>query len=182
MIVLLGVPGSGKGTQGQLLAEGGKCRWLSMGEIFRQKASESQKQEMLKGNLLDSKETINLLNQELEELGDRPELIIDGFPRYIDQAEWLLSQHMAKKIKVSAVINLYANKEVVKERLLSRGRADDSEQTISNRFDAYEKNSLPATDVLNQGGIPVIDINADQTPEAIHEDIIMELQKLDINI
>ena len=70
-----------------------------MGEIFRQKATAEQRKQMLEGKLLDSKQTIKLLDLELDELGDKPELILDGFPRYKDQAEWILQQHNEKKIK-----------------------------------------------------------------------------------
>lgn len=180
MIILLGGPGTGKSTQGQLLVDRGKLRWVSMGEIFRQKATAEQREQMLEGKLLDSKQTIKLLDLELDELGDKPELILDGFPRYKDQAEWILQQHNEKKLKLSAVINLYAEKEVVKARLMSRGRADDSEETISKRFDAYEQTSLPAIDVLKNGGIPVLQINADQTPEEILSDIVKALMAVGV--
>jgi adenylate kinase len=180
MIILLGGPGTGKSTQGQLLVDRGKFRWISMGEIIRQKATEQQREEILKGKLLDSQETIKLLELELKELGDNPELILDGFPRYLDQAEWLLEQSRAHKIKISAVVNLFADKEVVKKRLMSRGRQDDSEEVISHRFDVYEQTSLPAIDVLKAGGIPTIQINADQTPEAILNDIVLSLKKINI--
>ena len=180
MIILLGGPGTGKSTQGQLLVDRGKLRWISMGEIFRQKATPEQRQQMLEGKLLDSQQTIKILSLELAELGDNPELILDGFPRYKDQAEWILKQHNEKKIKLSAVINLYAEKEVVKARLMSRGRADDSEETISKRFDAYEQTSLPAIEVLKTGGIPILQINADQSPEEILDDIIKSLKAVGI--
>jgi len=180
MIILLGGPGTGKSTQGQLLVDRGKLRWISMGEIFREKATSEQHQQMQEGKLMDSKETIQLLDVELRELGDNPELVLDGFPRYKDQAEWLLEQHSTNRLRVSAVINLCAAKEVVKERLMSRGRADDSEETISNRFDVYEQTSRPAVGVLKDGGIPVLQINADQAPEEILNDIVAGLKGVGI--
>lgn len=180
MIILLGGPGTGKSTQGQLLVDRGNLRWISMGEIFREKATEEQRKQMLEGKLLDSDETIRILDLELKEIGDNPELILDGFPRYSDQAEWLLEQHRKDTYKVSAVVNLFAGKDVVKERLMSRGRADDSEETISNRFDVYEQTSVPAVDILRTGGIPILQIDADQTPEKICADIVGALKEVGV--
>ncbi len=180
MIILLGVPGSGKSTQAELLVERGKLRWLSMGEVFRQKATPKQREQMLQGRLINSAEATQLLDEELKDLGDSPQLVLDGFPRYNDQAEWLLEQNRKGNLKVTAVVYLYVDKEIVKERMLLRGRMDDNVDTISKRFDEFEQTSLPAIGVLKAGGIQVIEIDANQTPEKIHTDILKELQSLNI--
>ncbi|HUD03673.1 MAG TPA: nucleoside monophosphate kinase [Patescibacteria group bacterium] len=182
MIILLGVPGSGKSTQGQLLTERGRLRWLSMGEILRKQASGEHQKQMKAGKLLASAEVIKLLDEELQKLGDNPELILDGFPRYIDQAEWLLNQRNEHKIKLSAVINLFAAEEVVEARLMLRGRLDDNSKTISSRFDVYKNTAMPVIERLKQGGVPIIEINADQIPEAILEDIIVGLKEHGIEV
>ena len=182
MIILLGVPGSGKSTQGQLLAKRGKLRWISMGEILRKQASDKQQEQMKAGKLLNSSEVTKILDEELQSIGDTPELILDGFPRYIDQAEWLLNQRNEHRLKVSAVINLFAEEKVVETRLKLRGRLDDNLKTISNRFNVYKNTALPIIGKLKQGGIVIIEINADQTPEAILDDIVAGLKKQGIEV
>lgn len=180
MIILLGVPGSGKSTQGQMLVERGSLRWISMGEILRSQINDARKEKMLTGKLLGDKEVIEILKNELQQIGDKPELVLDGFPRSVEQAEWLLSQNSQGALNISATINLTADKSVVEKRLLLRGRADDQAATISNRFDIYERTFNPVIKTLRDGKIQIIDINADQTPEAINRDIVAGLQKAGI--
>jgi adenylate kinase len=182
MIVLLGVPGSGKSTQAELLIKNGNLRWLSMGEVFRQKATPLQREQMVQGKLIDSQEATRLLASELKDLGDEPPIILDGFPRYTDQAQWLLEQNRQGAVTVKAVVYLFVDKAVVEKRMLLRGRVDDSAETIAKRFDEFENTSLPAIDVLEAGGIPVLKINADQTPEAIFADITKALLSVGIEV
>lgn len=180
MIILLGVPGSGKSTQGQMLADRGHLKWLSMGDICRRQASPDQLKRMLSGELLDDEETIGFLKMELKHIPDNPQLILDGFPRKSRQTDWLLEEHHSGRMHVSAVVNLYAEEAIVEKRLLSRGRHDDNRQTIANRFEIYEKSSRPVIDHMQQNGIPILTINADQIPEAILGDIVSGLDKLGI--
>lgn len=180
MIILLGVPGSGKSTQGQLLVDRGKLRWVSMGEIFRGQITDDRQKQMLAGKLLADNEVIEVLEKSLGKLGDNPQLVLDGFPRTVDQAKWLVTQNNNQKLVVSCVVSLDAAREVVEKRLMSRGRSDDQKETIDNRFDIYELTFLPVIEVLKTGGIPVLSINADQTVQEISKDIIEALGKLNI--
>jgi len=180
MIILLGVPGSGKSTQGQLLADRGKLKWISMGEILREKASPEQKQRMASGNLLGSQETIDILMPVLSELGDQPELILDGFPRNVEQAKWILDQAKNGALKVSALVHLFAEEPVVEKRLMARGRSDDTPQTIANRFNIYQQTFQPVIELLKNGGVPILEIDADQTPQAILQDIVKALSAANI--
>lgn len=180
MIILLGVPGSGKSTQGQFLADRGHLKWISMGEILRNSASDGQKQRMLTGELLASQETIDILKPQLISLGDNPELVLDGFPRNIEQAHWLLDQQKSGDIRLSALIHLFAEESVVEKRLMARGRIDDTPDTIANRFDIYQKTFQPIIELLKDNGVTILEINADQTPEAILEDIVKALSSIGV--
>jgi adenylate kinase len=180
MLILLGVAGSGKSTQGQLLAERRNLRWISMGNILRRRADKAQQERMQHGELLDNQETIKILKDELKDDGDDPEIILDGFPRAFEQAVWLVEEHKKHNLKLSAVINLIVAESIVEKRLLDRGRADDNKESIKNRFDIYQKNFKPIIDYLSDNHVPVLEINADQTPELILEDTIDALVNLGI--
>ena len=180
MIILLGAPGSGKSTQGQMLVDRGKVRWISMGEILRQNIKGKNLEHMKLGKLLDSNEVIQTLNEALQKLGDKPKLILDGFPRSVDHAKWLLNQKNQGKINISAMINLFVEESIVKQRLMNRGRLDDNLEVVTDRYKIYIDAIWPITELFKNNKIPVIQINASKTKIAIGRDIIKGL--LDLNI
>ena len=180
MIILFGSPGSGKGTQAQFLVKRGKLSWLSTGEILRSRADKAHGDQMLAGKLIDDNEIIAILSENLAKIKDKPEILLDGFPRNVNQTQWLIKQNADGKHKISAVINLTVPQDVVEARLLLRGRQDDQLSTISNRFKIYDDTFLPIINNLKTAGIPIVDINANQTRQAILKDIILGLKKVGI--
>jgi adenylate kinase len=181
MIILMGNPGSGKSTQGQLLADRQKIRWVSMSDILRRNVHDEQSlTKMHTGELLSDTAVFDALSKGLTELSDKPELVLDGFPRSLAQSKWLLKQVAAGKITVSAVINLVIDKKAVAKRLLKRGRIDDDLAKIEKRLKIYEKTYSPITQTLKDNQITILEINGDQTPQAIHEDILKSLHSIGI--
>lgn len=178
MIVFMGVAGSGKSVQGKLLARDLGYTWLSTGELLRQSVDEKRKQEMLEGKLLNDQEIIDMMEQFFQQQKDNKACILDGFPRTLPQASWLLEEHDKGVISLDAVIHLHASKEVVKKRLLSRGRLDDNEEAIDKRFREYEEATLPIVDWLKKKDIPVIEIDAEDDIEKIHTSIVKNIKEL----
>ena len=99
------------------------------------------------------------------------EFILDGFPRTLPQAEWLIAQHKAGLINISTVLNLEADEQVVTRRLLSRGRQDDTKEAVASRFSEYRAITLPIIKDLEKNGIKVHHINGQGTPEEVHAQI-----------
>ena len=180
MIVVLGVAGSGKSTQSQLLAARDGMSWVSMGELLRRVITDERRDIMLAGKVLDEHETIEILDTELAARGDKPEVILDGFPRGLIQAQWLLAQHSAGQLQVRAVVHLQAQPDAVKQRLLARGRQDDTEDAIAERFDEYEHAIKPIIAMFKDAHVPVVDINAEQAPKEVEADIILELKQVGV--
>ncbi len=172
MIIFLGVAGAGKSVQCQLLAARGNYQWLSSGVLLRLMITDERRQEMLQGKLLQDDEVIKYWEDALERLGDKPELILDGFPRTVAQAQWLLNQAKAGKLQISHVVHLTADQAIVKGRLLQRGRPDDREDSIIVRFKEYEEVTLPVVQLFKDTGIKVHNINGDQPIEKVTEDIV----------
>lgn len=172
MIILTGVAGAGKSMQGRLLADEHGFAWISTGEILRVLITGKRRQEMLAGKLLSDKEVIDVVDKVLELIDTSDEFVLDGFPRTIVQADWLLDQTKKGRLNLTGVFNLQANEEVVRGRLIDRGRPDDTENAIRERFREYKSVTLPILSHFRKEGVRVCDIDADQTPRQVHDDIV----------
>ncbi len=172
MIILMGVAGAGKSMQGKLLADEHGYAWISTGEILRVLVTGKRRQEMLQGKLLSDDEVIQVLDKVLELIDTTRHFVLDGFPRTVTQADWLLKQAELGRFKLSAVIHLKASEKIVKERLMERGRIDDTEEAITKRFNEYRTVTLPIIDHFRREGIHVYDIDAAQSPRVVHDQIV----------
>lgn len=172
MIVLMGVAGSGKSMQGKILADEHGYAWISTGEILRVLVTGKRRHEMLQGKLLSDEEMINLMDKVLELIDTKQEFVLDGFPRTVPQTDWLLEQVKEGRFELTAVIHLTASEEVVKSRLLGRGRMDDTEQAIAERFGEYKSVTLPIIAYLKKMGASVCDIDASEDVRHVHDAIL----------
>lgn len=177
MILLMGVAGAGKSVEGRRLADELGLPWLSTGEFLRMLVTGERRREMLAGKLLSDEEVIQLADKIFRIIDTREEFLLDGFPRTLEQAEWLLAQHRAGLMKITCVLQLEASEEVVAKRLLGRGRQDDTNESIAKRFAEYQAVTLPILRDLADKGVVVHHINAERTPDEVHADVLKALQK-----
>ncbi len=177
MIILMGVAGSGKSMQGKMLADEHGYAWISTGEILRVLVTGKRRQEMLEGKLLSDEEMINLIDKVLELIDTKQEFVLDGFPRTVPQADWLLEQVHAGRFSLSAVVHLTASEDVVRSRLLDRARQDDNEDAIAKRFSEYRNSTIPILEHLKREGANVCDIDAAQEPRSVHDAILSCIDK-----
>ncbi|MEI7682946.1 MAG: nucleoside monophosphate kinase [Candidatus Saccharibacteria bacterium] len=177
MIIFMGVAGSGKSSQGRQIADERGLPWLSTGEFLRMLIGGERRKDMVAGKLLDDQEIIALVRKIFTVVDTHEEFVLDGFPRTVAQADWLLNQVKHGQLTVTAVIHLQASEEVVATRLLSRGRQDDNKEAIRERFDEYEQTIIPILGQFKKAGIKVIDINGDQPVEQVHNVIDQALEQ-----
>jgi len=162
------VAGSGKSTQGRLLADNLHCPWISMGGLLRAHLTGEAHKEMLQGKIIDDDTTLSLLGLKLKaEKADKNECVVDGTPRTLAQAEWMVEKAKDGEIMMSGVIHLQMDQAAAKERLLKRGRSDDTEEATANRFIEYEETVLPILAYLRDQGIAVHEVDANGTVEEV---------------
>jgi adenylate kinase len=148
-IVLVGPPGAGKGTQALVLSKRLEVPHISTGELFRAHAERetdlgiAAKQYMDRGDLVPDEVTNEMVHRRLEESDARAGFVLDGFPRTVAQADVLTSYLAEQDTELDAVLEFQVPEDVVLERLLARGRADDSADVIHNRFDVYRSETAP---------------------------------------
>ena len=152
MIILFGLAGSGKGTQGKALSEFFGWRWLSVGQVIRDTGAYKDITDA--GKLIPDEDVINLMNKQIEKSeAEGFDVILDGYPRTKQQAEYVTS-HMADKI--DGAIILEVPKEELYNRLALRGRDDDKEEeSINRRFEVFEQNICSILPLLSAQNIPV---------------------------
>lgn len=172
MIIFMGVAGAGKSVQGKLLADTEGLPWLSTGEFLRMLVSGKRRKDMVAGKLLGDHDIISLVQKIFAIVGTDQEFVLDGFPRTLPQADWLLSQVRHGQLSVTVVVNITITEDVVLNRLQSRGRPDDTAEAIARRFAEYQKLTLPILDELRESGTRVVDIPGDGDVETIHQAVM----------
>lgn len=169
MIILFGMAGSGKGTQGEILAETFDWRWISVGDVIRQKKEYADI--INKGELIPDEDVVKMMSEEISEsLKKGTNVILDGFPRDELQAEYV-AEHYAKDVEVAVVLEV--PKEELYHRLELRGRDDDKERdSIDRRFEVFEQNISSILTILEGKNIPVRKIDGVGTVEEVSERLI----------
>lgn len=139
IIIMLGAPGTGKGTVASILKDKLEIPQVSTGDIFRKHIKEGTELGKLaesyisKGNLVPDEVTIDLVKNRLEESDVQGGIILDGFPRTVNQAEKLDEILKKKGKKVDLVINLTTPEEEIIERIVNRRVCSNQEcKTVYN--------------------------------------------------
>lgn len=152
-LLLLGAPGSGKGTQGERLAERYGAPHVSTGDLLRAQVAAGtdlgrQAQPYMDcGDLVPDELILGMILEQVLGPSSPPSYVLDGFPRTVAQARAAYEQAVPVDRTLHAVICLDIDEELLIQRLEQRGRqlgrADDSEQTVRHRIEEYQQKTLP---------------------------------------
>lgn len=167
-IVLTGGPGSGKGTQSNVLCEAYHLRHLSTGDLLRAEIAggtelgQIAKSYIDKGNLVPDEMILDMLAQAVDEvLTDKAScgVIFDGYPRNAAQAAALDDLLAKRGQKVSVVFDIQVSDNLMETRLLRRAgienRADDNPEVIARRISLYHELAKPVEDYYKMTGVYV---------------------------
>ena len=146
MIILLGAPGSGKGTQAELLSKKLNIPIVCMGDIIRNeiKNKTTLGKEMInymsKGDLVPDQVINDIFKSNISNTAS--DFILDGYPRTINQAKYLQHLELIKEYDTTVIL-IDVPDEILVERLLERKRQDDTKSIIKNRLSIYKKEIEP---------------------------------------
>lgn len=175
MIILFGLAGSGKGTQGKALSEIFGWRWISVGQVLRDTGEYAEI--MNRGELVDDDDVNRLMGAQIEKTeAEGYDVILDGYPRDEYQAKWVVA-NMADKI--DGAIFLDVPKEELYERLMLRGRDDDlSRESIERRFEIAEQNYSLIFDLLKAHGIEIRHVNGVGSVEEVTDRLVDVMREI----
>lgn len=167
-LVILGAPGSGKGTQAERLKTALSVPHVSTGELLRAAVAAGTplglkaKAVMAAGQLVSDDIVLNMLEERLSQADARTGFILDGYPRNLVQADALdtLLERLGQPLQ--AVVKLRVPAEVIVERCRLRfeaeGRADDNPETVRKRLEVFAAQTAPVADYYaKRGQLAVVD-------------------------
>ncbi len=168
MILFFGSAGSGKSTQAQMMVDDGGWSWVSTGQLLRDTTDKEVHEFQKKGVLVPIEKVNQVLAETLDKEAPAKNLILDGYPRQLDQALWLLENCKSRGINIDLAINFDVDMEELLNRMNSRGRVDDTPEAINSRLAIYHEEIDPILDVLSSSGVKVVHINGIGAREDIH--------------
>uniref|UniRef100_A0A8I3W6A4 Adenylate kinase isoenzyme 5 n=1 Tax=Callithrix jacchus TaxID=9483 RepID=A0A8I3W6A4_CALJA len=180
IILVIGGPGSGKGTQSLKIAERYGFQYISVGELLRKKihsTSSNRKWSLIAkiittGELAPQETTITEIKQKLMQIPDEEGIVIDGFPRDVAQALSFEDQICTPDL----VVFLACANQRLKERLLKRaeqqGRPDDNVKATQRRLMNFKQNAAPLVKYFQEKGL-IMTFDADRDEDEVFYDISM---------
>ncbi len=185
-VIMLGPPGSGKGTQGERIASRYGVPHLSSGELFRDEvarqteAGKTLRRYLDAGDLVPDDLVLSLVMDRVLAAEADGGFVLDGFPRTLPQAQAAARVAREANMSAQAVLYLEVPAEVLSERLADRGegRADDTAQVARHRLEVYTEHTRPLVDYYTQRGV-IVRIDASLPVDEVSEEIFAVLDRID---
>jgi adenylate kinase len=177
MVILFGPPGAGKSVQGQIMAARHGWRWLSTGQLLRDSHDEALHQVMTSGELVSDEDINRIIAKAIKNGKGIDGIILDGFPRNRQQAEWLVSNLDEFERQVIAVVSLEVTDDEIHKRLNIRGRSDDTPENVAKRNKEYHEKTEPVIDFFKQKSFCVHRVDGEGSVGTVHDRIEEAIQE-----
>lgn len=183
-VLLMGPPGSGKGTQGERLAGALGAEHIVAGDLLRTEVEDGTAigkevaAYLARGDLAPDSTVIDIVFPRVESAARAGGFVLDGFPRTVHQA--LVARHLAEEggFQLDAAIYLDVPRAElvarIKRRAGEEGRADDTEEVIHNRLDVFDEATRPLADLYRARGLLHV-VDANQPEDEVTADILARL-------
>jgi adenylate kinase len=186
-LLLIGPPGSGKGTQGELLSSRFGVAHIAAGDLLRSEveAATPVGKEVAdyldRGELVPDEVIVKLIMPIIIDAADAGGYVLDGFPRSVGQAQVVRSMAAEAGANPDAVIYLDAARDELVRRILARaeieGRSDDTEDVVSNRLQVFEEATHPLVDYYRSRGLLYV-VDANQSEQNVADAILSAIGSL----
>lgn len=183
-VLLIGAPGSGKGTQAVLLAEHLRVPHISSGELLREhmaRGTAEGKQAAVyvnRGDLVPDELVQDMLREPVRQAAERGGYILDGFPRTVCQAMSVQLDAENSLFAVQAAVYLAVANEELTRRLLARGRGvDDTRAVIEHRLRVFDEHTTPMLAFFGDRG-ELVEVNGARPVPEVTWSIEVQLQRI----
>lgn len=182
MIIFFGPTGAGKSVQGQMIAARHDWEWLSTGQLLRDSNDPAIIKILKSGDLVSDGVTYDVFHKAIQDAKEDgfSNVIIDGFPRTKDQAQWLSKYMDMHQEKIDLVIVLEVPEAEIMKRLEKRGRMEDNPETIAKRMTIYRQKMYPVLGIFAEQGVRIVHIDGTGTVGEIHDRIQSELESSEL--
>jgi adenylate kinase len=177
MILFFGPTGAGKSMQGQMLAVRMGWKWLSTGEMLRTSKDPDVINVLKSGELVSDELTYAVFDEAVKGAKSTkyPNIIVDGFPRTKDQAEWLANYLETNDERIDLVVVFEVPEAEIMRRLELRGRMEDTPETIAKRMTIYRQKMYPVLGSFAEQGTRIVHLDGTGTAGEVHDRLYGEI-------
>ena len=179
IVVLVGPPGSGKGTLAKSLVEEYEFQHISTGDLIRNSEDEELKKIISKGEMVPDDKMIEILESKINNLDLEKNIVLDGYPRNLEQAKQLDKMLGKMGVGLSHAIFINIGREEAIKRIQKRSetenRSDDSDfDVINKRFDEYLEKTFPLVDLYKKSR-KIIEVDGSTGKEEVLNSVVKSL-------
>jgi adenylate kinase len=183
-LLLIGAPGSGKGTQATRLAAHFGLTHISSGDLLRKHVTEGTalgrevQQYVQRGDLVPDGLLLDVLRKPVVAASQSGGYVLDGFPRTVEQAQ--IAYAVAKDLGVEAqvAVHLDVPRAELVRRLLARGRgSEDTEEVIEHRLEVYQDHTVPMLDYYAERE-ELVTVDGGRSPDEVSWSLVSRLQEI----
>jgi adenylate kinase len=183
-LLLIGAPGSGKGTQATRLAEHFGLTHISSGDLLREHVTKGTplgkevQQYVTRGDLVPDTLLMDVLRKPVVAASKTGGYILDGFPRTLEQAQIAYATAKDLGVEAQVAVHLDVPRAELVRRLLARGRgSDDTAEVIEHRLEVYMEHTVPMLDYYQQRE-ELVRVDGGRTPDEVSWALVSELQRI----